>query len=184
MIDLSALMWVLATFFAILGWNRGWRREMIATAGIILALFALFQFDSLLRGTLLASFGRSEAFLVQTMLFSAVVFFAYQTRTLFGNELRSGGRGGSEARADYQNSVLGAILGFINGYLIWGTIWYFVDINEYPMAPYVIAPAPGSPADNVRGWLPLLLLGGGANGSGDLLAVAVIALFIIVLVLI
>jgi uncharacterized membrane protein required for colicin V production len=182
MIDLSALLWVLAGFFAVLGWNRGWRREMIGTAGIILALFALFQFDSLLRGTLLANAGRNEVVLVQAVIFSIVVFFAYQSRTVFGNELRSGRV--SDGRADYQNSVLGAIMGFINGYLIWGTFWYFIDINEYPLSPFIIAPAPGSPADNFRSWLPLLVLGGGVNGSGDYLAIAVIVLFVMVLILI
>ncbi len=183
MIDLSALMWVLAILFSVLGWNRGWKRELIGTAGIVLALFGLFQFDAILRGTLLANIDASQSLLIQIGIFAAVVFFAYQTRTVFGNELRSSG-GGNTGRSDYQNSVLGAIIGFFNGYLIWGTLWYFVDINEYPLSPYVIAPAPGSPADGARSLLPLIVLGGGPGGNGDLLAVAVIILFVVVLVLI
>ena len=55
MIQLSAVMWTMAIFFAIIGFLRGWNREVIATAGIILGLFALFQFDSLIRGVLLAN---------------------------------------------------------------------------------------------------------------------------------
>jgi len=186
MIDLSTLMWVLAILFSVLGWNRGWKRELIGTAGIVLALFALFQFDALLRGTLLANVDASQALVIQIIIFVAVVFFAYQTRTVFGSELRSGGGGGGSGggRSDYQNSVLGAILGFINGYLIWGTLWYFIDINEYPLSPSIIAPAPGSPADGARNLLPLIVLGGGPGGNGDLLAVAVILLFIVVLILI
>ncbi len=184
MIDLSALMWVLAILFSVLGWNRGWKRELIGTAGIVLALFALFQFDALLRGTLLANVDASQTLLIQIILFALVVFFAYQTRTVFGSELKSGGGSGSAGRSDYQNSVLGAMLGFLNGYLIWGTLWYFIDINEYPLAPYVVAPAPGSPADTARNLLPLIVLGGGPGGNGDLLAIAVIVLFIVVLVLI
>lgn len=179
MIELSALLWVMAIFFAVLGWNRGWKREMIGTAGIVLALFALFQFDSILRGTILASVSRDQVFLIQVLIFLAVVFAAYQQRSVFGNELKVVAR--AENRGDYQNSVLGALMGLLNGYLIWGTLWYFMDINEYPLAPYIVAPSPGSPSDQMRNLLPLVVLGG---GNGDLLAIAVIGLFVVVLVLI
>lgn len=179
MIELAALLWVMAIFFAIIGFLRGWTKEVVSTAGIILGLFALFQFDTLIRGTLLANVSRDQVFLVQAGLFIVVVYFAYQTRAVFGSERR--GPGGRDA---LQESVLGGFLGFLNGYLIWGSIWYFLDINEYPLAPYVVAPAIGSPSDSARSLLPLVVLGGGINGSGDLLAVAVIVLFLIVLVMI
>lgn len=180
MIELSALMWTMAVFFAFFGYFRGWGRELISTAGVILALFALFQFDSILRGTLLATVNRDQVFLVQGGIFVAIVFFAYQSRSFFGSEIQRATQG----RDSLQNSILGAILGFVNGYLIWGSIWYFMDINEYPLAPSIIAPSPGSPSDQARALLPLVLLGGGPNGNGDLLAAIVIVMFVIVLVLI
>jgi hypothetical protein len=176
-IQLSAVLLMMALLFALLGYLRGWNKELISMAGIILGLFALFQFDSLLRGVLLRGVARDQVFLIQTILFVAVVFFAYQTRAL--------GRADSPGGRDrLQEGILGALIGFINGYLIWGSIWYFMDINEYPLAPAVIAPAPGSPSDQARDLLPLVILGGGVNGSGDLLAVAVIVLFLFVLIVI
>ncbi|NJO83400.1 MAG: hypothetical protein HC828_11655 [Blastochloris sp.] len=144
MMQLSAVMWTMATFFAIIGFLRGWNREIISTAGIILALFGLFQFDAFLRGTLLANVSRDQVFLIQTAIFIGIVYFAYQTRAFFGGEGRRGRRDG-EGRDSTQEKILGALLGFLNGYLIWGSIWYFMDINEYPLAPYIIAPSPGSP---------------------------------------
>jgi uncharacterized membrane protein required for colicin V production len=182
MIDLSALLWVLCAIFAVQGYSRGWKREMIGMAGIILGLFALYQFDSFLRGTLLSSVNADQVFLIQLILFFTIVFFAFQTRTLFGSDLSKGAT--KDGRGLTQNSILGSILGFINGYLIWGSVWYFIDINEYPLTPYIVAPAPGSASDQIRNILPLVILGGGPNGNGDLLAVAVIALFVIVLILI
>lgn len=179
MIQLSAMMWTLASFFAIIGFLRGWNRELVSTAGIILGLFALFQFDSLLRGTLLANVPRDQVFLVQAGIFIAIVFFAYQTRSVSAPDVRR-----REGRDNLQESVLGGLLGFLNGYLVWGSLWYFMDINEYPLAPYIIAPSPGSPSDQARSLLPLVILGGGPTGTGDLLAVAVIILFVIVLILI
>jgi hypothetical protein len=182
MIQLSAMLWTLAIFFAIIGFLRGWNKELISLAGIILGLFALFQFDSFIRGTLLVNVNRDQVFLVQALIFILIVFFAYQNRSIFGGG--GGNRPDRPGRDNLQESILGAILGFINGYLIWGSLWYFMDINEFPLAPNIIAPAPGSPSDQARSMLPLVLLGGGPAGNGDLLAVAVIILFIIVLVLI
>ncbi len=177
MIQLSAVMMTMAIFFAVIGFLRGWNKELIATAGVILGLFALFQFDSLLRGVLLAGVAQQQVFLVQCILFITVVFFAYQTRAL-GRGDRQGGRD------NLQESILGGIVGFLNGYLIWGSIWYFMDINQYPLAPWVVAPAPGSPSDQARELLPLVILGGGINGDGNLLAIAVIVLFLFVLIVI
>jgi hypothetical protein len=62
-------------------------------------------------------------------------------------------------------------------------LWYFLDINEYPLAPLVIAPAPGSPSDQARDLIPLVILGGGTNGTGDFLAIAVVVLILIVMVI-
>jgi Colicin V production protein. len=179
MIQLSAMMVVMAIFFAFIGFLRGWNREVIASAGIILGLFALYQFDSLLRGTLLAGVNRDTVFFVQATIFIVIVFFAYQNRVNFSSEGRR-----REGRDNLQSSVLGGIVGFINGYLIWGSLWYFMDINEYPLAPHVIAPAVGSPSDQARSLLPLVVLGGGPAGTGDLLVVLVIVLFVLVLFII
>ena len=182
MIQLSTMMVVLALFFAVSGYLRGSTKELIATAGIILGLFALFQFDTLIRGTILRNVSRDQVFIVQALIFIAIVFFAYQTRALFGEEGGGGRRGAREGRDSLQDGVIGALLGFLNGYLIWGSLWYFMDINEYPLAPYIIAPAIGSPSDQARNLLPLVILGGGPSGTGDLLAVAVIVLFLLVLI--
>jgi hypothetical protein len=179
MIELVTLVWTMAIFFGILGYLRGFRREVIASAGIILALFALFQFDPFLRGTLLVQVNRDQVFVIQALIFIIIVFFAYQTRSFFGREVGQG-----QGRDAAQNSILGALVGAFNGYLIWGSLWYFMDINEYPLSPYIIAPFPGSPSDQARNILPLVILGGGPGGNGDLLAIIVIILFVIVLALI
>jgi hypothetical protein len=181
MIQMSTMLWIMAIFFAIIGFLRGWTKELISTAGIILGLFALFQFDTLLRGTLLANVPRDQTFFVQSGIFIVIVYFAYQTRGFIGG---GEARRAQQGRDSVQESLLGGLVGFLNGYLIWGSLWYFLDINEYPLAPSIIAPAPGSLSDQARGLLPLVILGGGVGGNGDLLAIAVIVLFLIVLIMI
>jgi hypothetical protein len=191
MIQLSALLLVMCTFFAFIGYSRGLSKETISMAGIILGLFALHQFDPLIRGTLLANLPPDQRFYMQSILFLGVVFFAYQTRALIGSDASRARSGGNpEGRDNLQSSVLGGIVGFVNGYLIFGTLWYFLDINRlpggnnYPLAPYVVVPFPGSSSAAAVGSLPLYVLAGGPGGTGDLLALAVIVLFLIVLVVI
>jgi hypothetical protein len=176
MIQLAGLMWAMAIIFGVIGYMRGLSKELISLSGIILALFALFQYDTLLRGTLLAVLPADQKFYIQTIIFLLIVFFAYQTRALSKKE--------TDNRDPAQSSILGGIVGFVNGYLIWGTIWYFMHINGYPLSPYIIAPPPGSPSQQTIGALPLYVLAGGPGGNGNLLAFAVIVLFLFVLIVI
>src|SRR5690348_15564117 len=118
------MLWVMAVFFGVIGVIRGLRREIVSFGGIVLATFALFQFDVLLRGVFLASIPRDQAFFVQAGLFCFVVYFAYQTRSFGGSYYEGGREGGREGpRANrFQDAILGGLLGALNGYLIWGAI--------------------------------------------------------------
>jgi len=176
MIEIYSMTWIVAIFFAVIGMIRGWSRELVSLAGIILAMFALFQFDSLLRGVILASVPSDQAFFVQIGLFTVILYFAYQTRS---PGAARGDRGPRRGR--FQDAILGGMLGALNGYLIWGAVWYFLDINGYPLSNLVIAPAPGSITDRNIGAIPLVLLGGAAGGSAELLTIIVIILFLFVL---
>lgn len=187
MIELTILVWLMALFFAYVGSTRGWTKEVISLAGIVLGLFALFQFDTLIRESLFGDLPADQKFYLQTFIFCTIVFFAYQTRALVGADARD--EGGDEGRDPLQTRVLGAIVGFVNGYLIGGTIWYFLDINRltpggvYPLEPYIIAPPPGSASAAALDTLPLYVLT--QNGTNaDLLSLAVVVLFIIVLIMI
>jgi uncharacterized membrane protein required for colicin V production len=47
MLSLGTLFWLMVLFFGIIGSLRGWTREVIATSGLILSLFAINQFGHL-----------------------------------------------------------------------------------------------------------------------------------------
>lgn len=174
MITLFSLMWAFAFFFAFLGFLRGWNQELVATAGIVLALFAILQFDGLLRGVLFFTLPRDQIFLLQAGAFTAVVVLVYQAREVRGARRRE--------QNNWQSAVLGGMMGFFNGYLIGGTLWYLLDINEYPLSQFVTAPAINSPSAFNLNWMPIMLIGGGASGTGELLAVVVIVLLFFVVV--
>jgi hypothetical protein len=175
MIQFSTLMWASALFFGVIGFLRGWNRELIATAGITLAMFGIFQFDSVLRGTVFLLMPREQVFLLQAAVFSAIVLFVYQAKELAGTTNRSDD--------NLQSGFLGILAGAFNGYLIIGSLWYLLDINEYPLTQFMIAPGPNSPSAQALNMMPLVLIGGGTSGTGDLLAVLVVALLFFVLVM-
>jgi uncharacterized membrane protein required for colicin V production len=164
----------MAIFFGIIGFLRGWNKEIIATAGIVLALFAVFQFDGLLRGTFFVAIPPTQIFLIQAALLFGVVFFVYQARDIGGVA--------SRREKDWQAGFLGSLVGAFNGYLIGGTLWYFLDVNEYPLEAFVVAPAANSPSADALNFIPIMIIGGGASGTGDLLALGVLVLLFFALV--
>jgi len=171
MIQISTVMWGMALIFGYIGFSRGWNKEIIATAGIVLALFALFQFDDLLT-SLFINLQQEHAFLIRTLFLTVVTFFAYQNRSVIGSTSTRGSN-----RDSLQTSVLGGLVGVFNGYLIWGSLWYFMDVANYPLQPYISAPVPGTASADFVGSLPLYL-----DPTGNLLAAAMIGLFIVVLI--
>lgn len=175
MISLSSLMWATAIFFAFMGVLRGWNRELIGTAGIVLGVFAIFQFDSILRGTIYLLMSPDQIFGVQMVIFIGLVIVAYRSQGVV-DSVRGRGR--------IQSGILGGIVGFGNGYFVAGSIWYFLDINLYPFPQFVTAPAPASVSYQAANMIPVVLLGGGLTGNGDLLAVAVIVLLFFVLLIV
>ena len=43
--------------------------------------------------------------------------------------------------------MLGGFLGAGNGYLLIGTLWYFLHLSDYPvLKEYILPPEPGTPA--------------------------------------
>jgi hypothetical protein len=173
-IQLTTLMWWMAIFFGIIGFLRGWKKELVATAGVVLAMFAVFQFDTFLRGTFFLSLPPSQIFLVQTAFLMGVVFFVYQAKDIGGAHIRK--------ENDWQAGMLGALMGAVNGYLIGGSLWYFLDINEYPWEQLMTAPAQGTAAAQSVNIIPIVLIGGGASGTGDLFALGVLILLFFALV--
>jgi len=68
----------------------------------------------------------------------ALVFFGYQTP--YFPRLASTNRFVSDK---FQDTLLGVFLGAINGYLIFGTIWYWLHELNYPFS-IITAPVPGT----------------------------------------
>src|SRR4051794_7325880 len=175
MMQLSTYLWSMIAMFAVVGFLRGWTKEIVATAGIILALFASWQFSSILIQPLTKGASNEQVFYLYTALLLIITFFAYQTPSTAAR--MSEGRMWSSRREGLQERLLGGVIGAVNGYLVFGSIWYFLDATQYPFAPYIIAPAPGSASALMVPNLPLIFL-----VQGNLLTILVVVLFLFVII--
>lgn len=147
MISLGTWFWLMVAFFAFMGMMRGWTREIIVTSALILSLFFL----NLVGATVVSWVGsvsdpavlvadplagRRRQFYMLSLIHLFFVFWGYQGPTLAGARLNERLR----VRDSLQDKVLGALVGAVNGYLILGTIWAFL---EYTVA----APGQWQPLD-------------------------------------
>lgn len=140
MVSLQFVFWFMVVFFALIGYMRGWQREVIALTGLIASIAALIQFgDSITRlvGALTGADAtdplaiRRQQFWIQAILHSLIAFFSYQVVARIADQA-TGGRLGERLRGGLEKRILGALIGAFNGYLVIGTLWGFL---EYQLTP-------------------------------------------------
>jgi uncharacterized membrane protein required for colicin V production len=122
-------MYIMVAVFALIGMSRGWAKEMLVTFSVILMLFiinVLERFVPFLRDNG-ADLPGNIYFWVRAGLLIALVFFGYQSPNM--PRLAATNR---FARDRLQDWLLGFFLGAINGYLIVGTLWFYMDTAGYP----------------------------------------------------
>jgi hypothetical protein len=153
---------------------RGWAKEMMASFSVILALalitllrrYVPFIKDLPADSTLL--------FWLRSITLILLVFFGYQTPNISRISAKM-------TREKLEHIILGIFVGAFNGYLIAGTVWYYLKDANYPFANIISAPS-GTIADiakNMLNYMPPVLLG----EPGIYFAVVVAFIFVIVVFL-
>ena len=140
MISIHIMLWIFILLFAVIGAVRGWAKELLVTFSVILALFSqnvLQTFVPFFKEVMRES-SPATVFWIRTGIVSALVFFGYQTPKL--QRLAESGR---FIRNVLQDTLLGGVLGAVNGYLVFGTVWFYLHTAEYPFA-FVTAPDPAT----------------------------------------
>ncbi len=168
MVSLSVVFWLFVVLFAIVGAMRGWAKELLVSFSVVLALFILtvldiyapFIFNFMAAGPpgdveALARAMRAQ-FWIRSLIVILMAFFGYQTPNL---QRLAGAR---FARERLQDTLLGLFLGALNGYLIIGTLWFFLDRAGYPFS-LIVTPQENDPfsgaAWELVQWLPPRWLG-------------------------
>jgi hypothetical protein len=127
--------------FAVIGAMRGSARELLVTFSAILSLFIISIFEHYVPviGPLITQ-NASIQFWTRTIVFVLLIIFGYQTPNLpiFNQE---------KSKPDAEkvpDTLLGLFIGILNGYLIFGTLWYFLDQANYPFS-FILEPSSADP---------------------------------------
>lgn len=179
MVSISVVFWMLVILFALVGGVRGWAREILVSFAVILSMFiitVLERFVPFIR--ILRENAPETLFWMRSVILLSLVFFGYQTPNL--PRIAQSGR---FARERLQDILLGFFLGAVNGFLVWGTIWWFLDDANYPF-PIISAPdeatAMGQEAIRLIKMLPPVWLMADTGTPIIYFAVAIAFVFVLV----
>lgn len=142
MVSLVLVFWIFVVLFAIVGGIRGWARELVVVFSVILAMFLLTVMENYVPWVkdVLPNLPARSLFWIRSMTVIVLAFFGYQTPTTIARIAERTARVGQRV----QDWMLGLIVGGINGYLIVGSIWYYMTIANYPFDA-IKAPGSGDP---------------------------------------
>ena len=156
MMSIVYIFWMYVILFAVIGVLRGWAKELIVSFSVIFALALNYTLRLYIAMVEQLDIKSTELFWIRISILVVLVYFGYQTVALVPH-LAS-----KSNRERLQDSLFGAVLGAINGYLIAGTIlFYYINDAKYPY-PNVIGPPPSSLASSVQllmTFMPPRLLG-------------------------
>lgn len=149
MSPLEAFFVAIGAMIALIGLARGYKRELGATLMILVALFVLTFFEERIINVFTTVGdqlfqvlgGQTEwrnLFLTFTfqLVFIMIVFASYAGRTL--------DFGGIPAPPP-QGTLLSLAVGALNGYLVAGTLWYYLQKFNYPVQSLGLVQLPLTP---------------------------------------
>jgi uncharacterized membrane protein required for colicin V production len=173
MVSLSFVFWMYVVLFGIIGGMRGWAKEMLVSFSVILALTfitLLSNYVPFIRDVLQKD-NKELYFWLRSIILGVLVFFGYQTPNISRFAAKM-------TREKLQDIILGAVLGALNGYLIAGTIWFYMKDASYPFPNVVAAPTGNLAklADAMLQYMPPSVLG----IPGIYFAVVIAFMFVIV----
>jgi uncharacterized membrane protein required for colicin V production len=111
---------------AVIGAFRGWAKELLVLFSIVFALFVIYLMNQNFQfyRDFITQKPENE-FWVNAIIILAMSFFGYQTPQ------RIGFLAERSIRVRVQDFVLGLLFGGINGYFLFGSIWFYLDKAEY-----------------------------------------------------
>lgn len=133
MMSIIYVFWMYVVLFTIIGWMRGWAKELLVSFSVILSL----ALNHVIRRyiPLAANLPETDAslFWVRTIILLVLVYFGYQT-VISIPHLAS-----RAVRERLQDTLFGAFLGALNGYLVAGSILYYINVTDYGVVQNIIS---------------------------------------------
>jgi len=154
MISLHILFFFLILLFVIIGAARGAAREIVVIFSVVLALFITTLLEHrapLISGLLKNSENQTLLLWIRIFILVPMVYLGYLPPKISRLESKQ-----IITSSDALETIFGFLLGCINGYLIFGTIWYYIHVAGYPFNDIIAPPPDSSVAQWIDKWLPLL----------------------------
>jgi len=147
MISLTVLFGVLVILFAVIGAMRGWAKELLVTSAVVLGLFmnSILENYVVSYQAALVTQPVSTGFTIRSLMLILLAFFGYQTPNIRALQPKL-------VRERLEEVVLGLFMGLLNGYLLIGSLWYYLDSAGYGITSLVIAPE-GELAEQIAGMM-------------------------------
>ena len=134
MIALVMVFFIFLIFFGIIGASRGWAKEVLVIASVILALATITLLEDLLKLDQLIK-NATVWFVIRMTILIALVIFGYQSPKVQRISRAA------EKRGQIGDLLLGFLMGMLSGYFVVGTAWYYMKAADYPLiGDYVINP--------------------------------------------
>ncbi|MCH8875743.1 MAG: hypothetical protein IIA89_02835 [Chloroflexi bacterium] len=145
MISLTVLFGLLVTIFGIIGAMRGWAKELLVTSAIVLGLFLNSILASYIQPyqTLMVTAPPGTILSMQAGVLLLLAFFGYQTPKIQALQPKL-------VRERFEEILLGGFMGLLNGFLLVGSIWFYLHQTGYATTDLVIAPE-GELAEQIEG---------------------------------
>ena len=134
MMSIVVLFWMYVVLFAIVGGMRGWAKELLVSFSVVLAL----GLNHIIRRYIPLAQSLPETdtslFWMRTLILLVLVYFGYQTVVSIPH------LAARATRERLQDTLFGVILGGLNGYLIAGTVLYYMNAANYPFENVITRP--------------------------------------------
>ena len=142
MVSLAVLFYLFIFIFALIGAIRGWAKEVIATFSVFLGLFVITVMEAYVPAieSYINNSPISSQIGFKALVLGFIVFCGYQTPNLPMLVQNQRFR-----RDRLQDLILGFLVGAINGFMLFGSLWYFIHEGNYPYS-FVLSPIAGTPA--------------------------------------
>lgn len=130
MISLMTVFWTYIMLFSAIGAFRGWAKEILVMFSLIVAMYINIIVTTYVEdvGVYLLTMPAANRFAIRAVLFIALALFGYQSPVI------SSGLGAKARREKFQDLLLGAGFGALNGYLLVGTLWFYLAEANYPIS--------------------------------------------------
>jgi hypothetical protein len=137
------LFFTIGFMFVLLGFARGYAREVSTTILVLVLIFFLTFFEQGISGIIspigARLFGISDPADVNLLLSMAfsLIFISILFANYSGKTLEFLTFTGTPAPAPL-GTILNVAVGVLNGYLVAGTLWYYQDRYNYPIREFVL----------------------------------------------